>query len=230
MKATEYEIERQKTLIKTDIPIPKETRTYDTKSSKTISIRTKEDQYDYRFMPEPNLLPLVVYPSNTFAPEQTKCLNNPNLLFGRKYIDMAASLEPEFHIDLDKVKEDFGTKDLPQRRRDFMTSTFGLSDEMSFVFVANDLDKIMERILLDGNKQLMDKSLLKPLVSLLNFEYLNQINSNPEFEKIDFDFKCQKIASYLELKSKGNFTHSKCLFSFYNAFKFDKFFLLRPYK
>jgi len=37
-----------------------ETRTYDVTQSKTIRIRGKEDEVDYRFMPEPDLLPLVV--------------------------------------------------------------------------------------------------------------------------------------------------------------------------
>jgi len=86
LKATEYEIERQKSLVSRDIPVTKETKTYDNKSNQTISIRTKEDQYDYRFMPVPNLLSLVVFPSQSFTPtENLKCLNNPDLIFGQKY-------------------------------------------------------------------------------------------------------------------------------------------------
>ena len=207
LKATEYEIERQKSLVSRDIPVTKETRTYDTKSNQTISIRTKEDQYDYRFMPEPNLLPLVVFPSQSFTPtENLKCLKNPELIFGQKYLEIARTLDRQFFLDLDKVKAAYLQKDLPQKRRNFLARSFGLSDEMAFVFVANDLDKIMERILLcENTRELKDEKLLGPLVSILNFEYLNQINLNPEFEKLDFDFRCRRIESYLKLKSQSKF-------------------------
>ena len=64
----------------------------------------------------------------------------------------------------------------------------------------------MERILLcENTRELKDEKLLGPLVSILNFEYLNQINLNPEFEKLDFDFRCRRIESYLKLKSQSKF-------------------------
>jgi aspartyl-tRNA(Asn)/glutamyl-tRNA(Gln) amidotransferase subunit B len=78
LKATEIEIKRQKTLITSGQAILRQTRTYDSAEHKTVATRTKEDQYDYRFMPEPNLLPLVVYPSQSFNPivSSYKLFNN----------------------------------------------------------------------------------------------------------------------------------------------------------
>ncbi|XP_050520196.1 uncharacterized protein LOC126893759 [Daktulosphaira vitifoliae] len=56
--AVDYEIRRQINLIKAGKEIINETRGWDSVSNKTISMRDKEVLQDYRFMPEPNLLPL----------------------------------------------------------------------------------------------------------------------------------------------------------------------------
>lgn len=57
-KAIEYEIERQKTVKNKGGEIINETRQWDANSKTTIAMRDKEVVQDYRFMPEPNLLPL----------------------------------------------------------------------------------------------------------------------------------------------------------------------------
>ena len=49
-------------MIKNNQPIVRETRFWDASSAKTISLREKETDVDYRFMPEPDLLPLVLTP------------------------------------------------------------------------------------------------------------------------------------------------------------------------
>ncbi|XP_050434227.1 glutamyl-tRNA(Gln) amidotransferase subunit B, mitochondrial [Adelges cooleyi] len=56
--AVDYEIRRQLNLIKAGKEIINETRGWDSVLNKTISMRDKEVLQDYRFMPEPNLLPL----------------------------------------------------------------------------------------------------------------------------------------------------------------------------
>ena len=81
LKATEYEIERQKALINNNEQVKMETRTYDSRNKKTIAIRSKEDQYDYRFMPEPNLLPLVVLPSKSQLNEHHELVYDIELVF-----------------------------------------------------------------------------------------------------------------------------------------------------
>ncbi|CAH1720926.1 glutamyl-tRNA(Gln) amidotransferase subunit B, mitochondrial [Aphis gossypii] len=56
--AVDYEIFRQLNLIKEGKEVVNETRGWDSITNKTISMRDKEVLQDYRFMPEPNLLPL----------------------------------------------------------------------------------------------------------------------------------------------------------------------------
>lgn len=60
VKAIEYEIERQSKLLKKGEKIVQETRLFDPNSGKTYTMRTKEEAHDYRYFPDPDLLPIVV--------------------------------------------------------------------------------------------------------------------------------------------------------------------------
>lgn len=62
VKAIEYEIERQSKLLKKGEKIVQETRLFDPNSGKTYTMRTKEEAHDYRYFPDPDLLPVVVKP------------------------------------------------------------------------------------------------------------------------------------------------------------------------
>ncbi|HZR58482.1 MAG TPA: Asp-tRNA(Asn)/Glu-tRNA(Gln) amidotransferase subunit GatB [Terriglobales bacterium] len=59
-EALEYEIERQIEVIESGGKITQETRLYNSNEGKTHSMRSKEQAHDYRYFPEPDLLPLVV--------------------------------------------------------------------------------------------------------------------------------------------------------------------------
>jgi len=56
--AIEYEANRQVDLIEDGQTIDQETRLFDTKKNETRSMRSKEDAHDYRYFPDPDLLPL----------------------------------------------------------------------------------------------------------------------------------------------------------------------------
>lgn len=59
-KAIQYEIERQIDLIESGQEIYQETRLYDSTKNKTFSMRSKEEAHDYRYFPDPDLLPLMI--------------------------------------------------------------------------------------------------------------------------------------------------------------------------
>jgi aspartyl-tRNA(Asn)/glutamyl-tRNA(Gln) amidotransferase subunit B len=59
-EALEYEIARQVEVIEAGGKIVQETRLYNSHEGKTYSMRSKEQAHDYRYFPEPDLLPLVV--------------------------------------------------------------------------------------------------------------------------------------------------------------------------
>ncbi len=58
MQAIEYEVERQIELIEDGGTVDQETRLFDTSTGMTRAMRSKEDAHDYRYFPDPDLLPL----------------------------------------------------------------------------------------------------------------------------------------------------------------------------
>ncbi len=57
--ALSYEIARQEEILEDGGHIVQETRTWDPDKGITLSMRTKEEAHDYRYMPEPDLVPIV---------------------------------------------------------------------------------------------------------------------------------------------------------------------------
>jgi len=59
-KALEYEALRQKDALLSGEKIVQQTYLWDPNKNRTVAMRSKEDAHDYRYFPEPDLLPLVV--------------------------------------------------------------------------------------------------------------------------------------------------------------------------
>jgi len=59
-QALEYEIERHIGILESGERITQETRLFNAHEGRTYSMRSKEQAHDYRYFPEPDLLPLVV--------------------------------------------------------------------------------------------------------------------------------------------------------------------------
>ena len=59
-QAIDYEVARQIELIEDGGTVDQETRLFDTDSGRTRTMRSKEDAHDYRYFPDPDLLPLTV--------------------------------------------------------------------------------------------------------------------------------------------------------------------------
>tara|TARA_B100000315_G_scaffold43399_1_gene38305 strand:+ start:11844 stop:13277 length:1434 start_codon:yes stop_codon:yes gene_type:complete len=59
-RAIEYEIKRQTHVLGNNEKIIQQTRLWDTDKNETIPMRTKEEAHDYRYFPDPDLVPIVV--------------------------------------------------------------------------------------------------------------------------------------------------------------------------
>ncbi len=59
MQAIDYEVERQIEVLEAGGTIDQETRLFDTSTGATRQMRSKEDAHDYRYFPDPDLLPLA---------------------------------------------------------------------------------------------------------------------------------------------------------------------------
>ena len=86
--AIDFEIARQIAILESGGTITQETRLYDPASGETRTMRSKEEAHDYRYFPDPDLLPLVV---------------------DRAWIDEIARSVPELpHVRADRYQRDFG--------------------------------------------------------------------------------------------------------------------------
>ncbi|SCZ79672.1 Asp-tRNA(Asn)/Glu-tRNA(Gln) amidotransferase subunit GatB [Acidaminobacter hydrogenoformans] len=59
-KAIEHEAQRQIALVLSGGKVVQETRRWDQAAGKSVSMRTKEDAHDYRYFPDPDLMPIVI--------------------------------------------------------------------------------------------------------------------------------------------------------------------------
>ncbi|KAM4707426.1 glutamyl-tRNA(Gln) amidotransferase subunit B, mitochondrial [Discoglossus pictus] len=110
-KAIDYEIQRQTEILDNGGTILNETRAFDYKLGSTIPMRDKEGKQDYRFMPEPNLPPLILY--------DTKSL--------------PANMEPDQVVNVDLIKEKL--PELPSVVREKLVEQYGILPEHSFTLV-----------------------------------------------------------------------------------------------
>ncbi len=60
MQVIEYEASRQVDVLESGGSIVQETRLFDVPTGTTRTMRSKEDAHDYRYFPDPDLLPLVL--------------------------------------------------------------------------------------------------------------------------------------------------------------------------
>lgn len=105
-RAIEYEAMRQAELLEDGGKVVQETRTWDEKEGVTKSMRTKEEANDYRYFPEPDLVPFTV--SDEYIENIRKSL--PELPDARKerYMkEFGLSSEDAVFMTNDKVTADY---------------------------------------------------------------------------------------------------------------------------
>ncbi|KAF7214307.1 glutamyl-tRNA(Gln) amidotransferase subunit B, mitochondrial [Nothobranchius furzeri] len=111
-RAIDYEIQRQIGVMQRGGTVHNETRAYDSKSGETIPMRDKEGLQDYRFMPEPNLPPLIVFEDNATLPP---------------------GVDSSQVVVVQKIKE--GLPELPSVKREHLVQAYGILPEHSFTLV-----------------------------------------------------------------------------------------------
>jgi aspartyl-tRNA(Asn)/glutamyl-tRNA(Gln) amidotransferase subunit B len=95
-QAIEYEIQRQIDLIDDGGTVVQETRLFDPNSGTTRSMRSKEEAHDYRYFPDPDLVPLVI--DETWVERTRGAL--PELPEGRRQRFMTALGLPAYDAEV----------------------------------------------------------------------------------------------------------------------------------
>ncbi|XP_020788641.2 glutamyl-tRNA(Gln) amidotransferase subunit B, mitochondrial [Boleophthalmus pectinirostris] len=114
-RAIDYEIQRQIQVLERGGTVQNETRAYDSKAGETIPMRDKEGLQDYRFMPEPNLPPLMVYEDRASMP---------------------AGLDLCQAVVVQEIRD--ALPELPSVTRDRLVHTYSILPEHSFTLVNED--------------------------------------------------------------------------------------------
>ncbi|XP_068961635.1 glutamyl-tRNA(Gln) amidotransferase subunit B, mitochondrial isoform X3 [Petaurus breviceps papuanus] len=110
----DYEIQRQIEELQNGGKILNETRAFDEKLGCTVSMRDKEGRQDYRFMPEPNLPPLILYDSES----------------------LPVAADPQQVVNIDWIRERL--PELPSVTRGRLVEQYGILPEHSFALLNED--------------------------------------------------------------------------------------------
>ncbi|XP_044537083.1 glutamyl-tRNA(Gln) amidotransferase subunit B, mitochondrial isoform X1 [Gracilinanus agilis] len=110
-KAIDYEIQRQIEELENGGTILNETRAFDEKLGCTVSMRDKEGKQDYRFMPEPNLPPLILYDTES----------------------LPVAADPRQVVNIDQIRESL--PELPSVTRGRLVEQYGILPEHSFALL-----------------------------------------------------------------------------------------------
>ncbi|EDM00807.1 PET112-like (yeast) (predicted), isoform CRA_d [Rattus norvegicus] len=111
-QSSHYEIQRQITELENGGEILNETRSFDYKRGCTMPMRDKEGKQDYRFMPEPNLPPLVLYDDTSVPPDA----------------------DPQQVISIDRLRDML--PELPSATRERLVQQYGMLPEHSFALLS----------------------------------------------------------------------------------------------
>ncbi len=129
------EIERQIGLLETGADVVQETLHFDPGTGRLTSLRSKEEAHDYRYFPEPDLVPLVVGEQMRAAAAAAL----PELPAAR-----AERLQTEIGLDGDRAREIAFRRELADYYEDALASSDGGRD--AAIAIANWLPQLVERI------------------------------------------------------------------------------------
>ncbi|XP_063332135.1 glutamyl-tRNA(Gln) amidotransferase subunit B, mitochondrial [Pelmatolapia mariae] len=178
-RAIDYEIQRQIDVLQRGGTVQNETRAYDSKSGETLPMRDKEGLQDYRFMPEPNLPPLILYEDNASLP---------------------TGIDACQVVVVQKIKE--GLPELPSVKRDRLVQTYGILPEHSFTLVNEDgLVDYFEAVLKATKKE------PRKVIGWVTNELLGQLKQQ-DMSVCQSPISPSALAELLELQETGHISSS----------------------
>lgn len=178
-RAIDYEIQRQMEVLERGGMVQNETRAYDSKSGETIPMRDKEGLQDYRFMPEPNLPPLMVYENYSSVPN---------------------GVEPSQAVVVTEIREEL--PELPSVKRDRLVQTYSILPEHSYTLVN-------EEGLVEYFEAVLKETRMKPrkVIGWVTNELLGQLKPH-DLTVSQSPIPPSALAQLLELQETGHISSS----------------------
>jgi aspartyl-tRNA(Asn)/glutamyl-tRNA(Gln) amidotransferase subunit B len=187
-RALEYEIERQVDVVEEGGKVIQETRTWDDAQGITLSLRSKEEAHDYRYFPEPDLVPLVI---------------------SRELVEKTKETLPELpQARKERLIKDYG---LPAYDAGIITNSKAIADYFdacisSYLEAKNISNWIMGELmrLLNAENKEISQSLIKPDMLVEMLELIDKGTISGKIAKVIFEemFKTGKRAGEV-VKEKG---------------------------
>jgi aspartyl-tRNA(Asn)/glutamyl-tRNA(Gln) amidotransferase subunit B len=215
-RAIKYEILRQKRAIAIGKKIKRETRHYDEEKKITVSLREKETVQDYRYMPEPDLLPIIIdekiveeMKKELLIPSEEEKILREKFGLSNDYIKKIIN-KPEYILIAKKIFEKIG-KDYKKIAELITNNLFKVLEENKLEIKDEFFEKFLEFY---KNLENFDKNHLNEiLVELINGSdylkfakekgYLIERISEEEVEKI-VEEVLKKEKKAVEDYKKGN--------------------------
>ncbi|RWS27125.1 putative glutamyl-tRNA(Gln) amidotransferase subunit B-like protein [Leptotrombidium deliense] len=144
----EYETIRQINVIESGGDVVNETRAFDRKSGQTVPMRDKEVMQDYRFMPEPNLPPIVIKESRN-----GECENNPNVFFLEDVQKLIPRLPNE---ERQRLKDDYDLSPHNVYKLVEDEASVELFEKLMSEKITRDANRVAQFLLFDLSKVLDD--------------------------------------------------------------------------
>lgn len=207
-KAVEYEIKRQIELLEKGEQVVQETRGWHDDKQKTFSQRSKEDAHDYRYMPDPDVPPVVLTDAQIEkAKAETPILPHEwrkkftELGFDKSLAEALLDAEVEFEDSkyLDLIVEFSNDKVLTKRYANWVVNLLAplkrekniglkMPDLKTLIVVVDDLLKT-NKLSSTAAKQLIEsvlqsKKLPKDIAGFAEAEGLIQLSDTSELDKI----------------------------------------------
>jgi aspartyl-tRNA(Asn)/glutamyl-tRNA(Gln) amidotransferase subunit B len=187
-KALAYEIDRQIDVVDGGGTIHQETRLWDSREQRTYGMRSKEFAHDYRYFPEPDLLPLVI--SDEWKKEVRKSL--PELPDARRQRFIQEYALPEY---------DAGQLTLSKQLADYFEEVARKSGEAKLA--ANWVLSELLHLLNDANKEITESPVTAPnLAELLQLIAKGTVSGKMAKDILAEMFSAGKTAGAL-VKEKG---------------------------
>ena len=135
-RALSFEIMRQKDLLEKELAVERETRHWDEMRRITITLRTKEEEHDYRYFPEPDLVPITI--TKKFIEEIENQM--PELPEARIQRFVTTYSIPQYDAEVlvgDKALADFFERCVKLHNRPKEVSNWMMSDLLRYLYENN---------------------------------------------------------------------------------------------
>ncbi len=170
--AIEYEARRQVEIIEAGGAVSQETRLFDPDKGQTRSMRSKEDAHDYRYFPDPDLLPLVLTPAFVEGIRQS-------------LPELPDEKRARFKSDYGLSHYDAGVLSADAERANFFEQVAGGRDaKLAANWVSQDLFGYLNRAELDLSESPVSAAQLGGLIDLISSDVISGKIAKDVFQRM----------------------------------------------